>query len=177
MKTEPVKRNASAWLTSPIKIAAAYMLIGGLWISFVHRGLAFLFSDQTAHAILDLFEGWFFLSVTALILYWLVDRDMAAIRRSQEELKESQRTLATLLSNLPGLAYRCRNDRDWTMEFVSEGCSVLTGYHAHDLINNSRISYAQLIHPDDQEMVEKIKRKTVSSDIKLGKELKIKVVN
>ena len=153
MKTEPAKRKASAWLTSPIKIAAAFMLIGGLWISFVHRGLAFLFSDQTAHAILDLFEGWFFLSVTALILYWLVDRDMAAIRRSQEELKESQRTLETLLSNLPGLAYRCRNDRDWTMEFVSEGCSVLTGYHAHDLINNSRISYAQLIHPDDQKMV------------------------
>ncbi|MCX5904640.1 MAG: PAS domain-containing protein, partial [Proteobacteria bacterium] len=153
MKTEPAKKKASAWLTSPIKIAAAYMLIGGLWISFVHRGLAFLFNDQTAHAILDLFEGWFFLSVTALILYWLVDRDMAAIRRSQEELKESQRTLATLLSNLPGLAYRCRNDRDWTMEFVSEGCSVLTGYHAHDLINNSRISYAQLIHPDDQKMV------------------------
>jgi PAS domain S-box-containing protein len=153
MKTEPAKRKASAWLTSPIKIAAAYMMIGGLWISFVHRGLAFLFSDQTAHAILDLFEGWFFLSVTALILYWLVDRDMAAIRRSQEELKESQRTLETLLSNLPGLAYRCRNDRDWTMEFVSEGCFVLTGYHAHDLINNSRISYAQLIHPDDQAMV------------------------
>ena len=136
-----------------MKIAIAYTIFGGLWISFAHRGLSFLFSDQTAHAILDLFEGWFFISVTALMLYWLVDRDMAAIQRSQEELRESQRTLATLLSNLPGLAYRCSNDRDWTMEFVSEGCYALTGYHPEDLVNNSRISYAQLIHPDDQDMV------------------------
>jgi len=153
MKTDPVKRKASAWLTIPIKIAAAYMLIGGLWISVVHRGLSFVFSDRTAHAILDLSEGWFFISVTALLLYWLVDRDIAVIQRSQEELRESQRTFATLLSNLPGLAYRCRNDRDWTMEFVSEGCYMLTGYHPEDLVNSSKVSYAQLIHPDDQDMV------------------------
>jgi PAS domain S-box-containing protein len=153
MKTRPEKNTEPHVISSPVKVTAAYLVMGGLWISFVHRGLAFLFSDQTAHAILDLFEGWFFLSVTALILYWLVDRDMAAIRRSQEELKESQRAFATLLSNLPGLAYRCRNDRDWTMEFVSEGCYMLTGYHSEDLVNSSKVSYAQLIHPDDQAMV------------------------
>ena len=26
------------------------------------------------------------------------------------------------MSNLPGMAYRCKNDRDWTMEFINEGC-------------------------------------------------------
>lgn len=37
-------------------------------------------------------------------------------------LRESQRAMTTLLGNLPGMAYRCRNDRDWTMEFISQGC-------------------------------------------------------
>lgn len=153
MKTEPRKNKANRLITSPVKIALVYIIFGGLWIGFVHRALSLIFSDQAAHAILDLFEGWFFISVTALILYWLVERDMAAVQRSQEELKESQRAFATLLSNLPGLAYRCRNDRDWTMEFVSEGCYLLTGYHPDELINSRKISYARLIHPDDQDLV------------------------
>src|SRR6185369_16882165 len=54
-------------------------------------------------------------------------------------------------SNLPGMAYRCRNDKDWTMEFVSEGCIELTGYKQAGLVQNRTISYAQLIHPDDRE--------------------------
>jgi len=69
------------------------------------------------------------------------------------EQRESERSLGVLLSNLPGLAYRCRNDRDWTMEFVSPGCLALTGYQPADLVGNSRISFGQLIHPDDQQGV------------------------
>ncbi|MHC4091380.1 MAG: ATP-binding protein, partial [Planctomycetota bacterium] len=61
--------------------------------------------------------------------------------------------LATLMSNLPGMAYRCLNDRDWTMEFVSEGCFELTGHHPADVVDNNKVSYAQLIHPDDQKAV------------------------
>lgn len=68
-------------------------------------------------------------------------------------LRESERTLSTLLSNLPGMVYRCRNDPSWTMLFVSEGCVKLTGYLPSELIDNFRISYADLIHPDDRQRV------------------------
>lgn len=68
-------------------------------------------------------------------------------------LQESQRTLATLMSNLPGMAYRCRNDEDWTMNFLSEGALELTGYSSSDLVNNKQRSYANVIHPDDREAV------------------------
>ncbi|HNX82208.1 MAG TPA: diguanylate cyclase [Candidatus Omnitrophota bacterium] len=65
-------------------------------------------------------------------------------------LRESRRMLSTLMSNLPGMAYRCKNDPDWTMEFVSEGCFELTGYNPADLIGNTKVAYAKLIHPDDR---------------------------
>lgn len=65
-------------------------------------------------------------------------------------LRESQRKLLTLLGNLPGMAYRCLNDQNWTMEFISEGCFPLTGYQATDLIGNRTLSYNQLILAEDQ---------------------------
>ena len=76
------------------------------------------------------------------------------LKQTAESLRESERALATLLANLPGMAYRCRNDEHWTMQFISEGCTELTGYHPFELLGNRRISYAALIHADDVAMVQ-----------------------
>jgi PAS domain S-box-containing protein len=70
-----------------------------------------------------------------------------------ERFQETERQLSTLMSNLPGMAYRCKNDEDWTMKFVSEGCYELTGYTSHDFIENLKLSYASIIHPEDLEKV------------------------
>jgi PAS domain S-box-containing protein len=82
----------------------------------------------------------------------LIGWHLAAARDSQV-LRESQRSLSTLMSNLPGMAYRCLNDRQWTMEFISDGAMQLTGHAAADLTKNARISYSDLIHPDDRDAV------------------------
>ncbi len=76
-------------------------------------------------------------------------------QRSSDDrsIREDERRLATLLSNLPGMAYRCGNDANWTMEFVSDGCEVLTGFKPADLLGNSSCSYNSLIHPDDRDRV------------------------
>ncbi len=80
-------------------------------------------------------------------------RDITEHKRTEEAIRENERRLSTLMSNLPGMAYRCLNDKDWTMEFVSEGCLALTGYKPADLVKNQRISFADLIHPQDREHV------------------------
>lgn len=71
--------------------------------------------------------------------------------RTQESLRESERMLSTLIGNLPGMAYRCLNDENWTMEFISDGCHELTGYAPEGLIGNRTLSYNELIHPDDRQ--------------------------
>lgn len=80
-------------------------------------------------------------------------RDITQRKRAEEELRENQRMLATLMANLPGLVYRCRNDAEWTMEFVSDGCLALTGFRPGDLLFNQTTSFAAIIHPDDRELV------------------------
>jgi PAS domain S-box-containing protein len=80
-------------------------------------------------------------------------KDITKRLQAEREVRESQRVLSTLMSNLPGMAYRCRNDKDWTMEFVSEGCVPLTGYQPAELVGNRICSYGDLVHPDDSAMV------------------------
>jgi hypothetical protein len=63
------------------------------------------------------------------------------------------RMLRTLIGNLDGMVFRCRNDRHWTMEFVSDGCSQLTGYLPDDLVGNSRLSYSDVILEADRPRV------------------------
>lgn len=74
-------------------------------------------------------------------------------KRAEENLQVRERTLSTLMSNLPGMAYRCKNEPQWTMEFVSEGCLSLTGYQPDDLMENGTISYGDLILPEYREYV------------------------
>ena len=82
-----------------------------------------------------------------------VSRQIADQKKSEEEAQESERLISTLMKNLPGMVYRCRNDRSWTMTFVSEGCVSLTGYSPQDLVGNRVLSFNDIIHPDDWETV------------------------
>jgi PAS domain S-box-containing protein len=60
--------------------------------------------------------------------------------------------LESLIAHLPGAVYRCRNDRDWTMEFISDGCRGLTGYEPGDIVGNALVSYGRdIVHPEDQQ--------------------------
>jgi PAS domain S-box-containing protein len=74
-------------------------------------------------------------------------------KRRMEDLIESRRQFATLLDNLPGMVYRCLNDPDWTMEFISDGCLELTGYNPVDLVGNKLLSYNDMIVKEDRERV------------------------
>ncbi len=82
-----------------------------------------------------------------------LDREVEGRLRVLESLQESKRRLNTLLSNLPGMAYRCDNSPDWTMRFVSEGCKELTGLDPADLVDDAVTTYADLVHPVDRPRV------------------------
>src|SRR5690606_3806770 len=74
-------------------------------------------------------------------------------KRADEALRESERRLSTLMSNLPGMAYRCPNEPGWPMEFVSRGSLELTGYPDSALAGEGALPYDRLIHAEDREMV------------------------
>jgi diguanylate cyclase (GGDEF)-like protein/PAS domain S-box-containing protein len=70
-----------------------------------------------------------------------------------EELREREKDLSTLIRNLPGMAYRCDNDVDWAMSFVSEGCLALTGYPPQEFLANRVRTWNSVIVLEDLERV------------------------
>lgn len=83
-----------------------------------------------------------------------IGRDITEKNKIQEQLKESERSKSVLLANLPGMAYRSLKDEDeWKMFYVSDGCYALTGFYPESLILNKDLTYSEIIHDDDRALV------------------------
>ena len=85
--------------------------------------------------------------------YTVILRDITERKRAEDLLQESQRQLTTLIGNLPGYVYRCRNDRGWIFEYLSDGVSDLTGYTMEEYLVQRTIAYGTTTHPGDRERV------------------------
>ncbi|MEJ2747193.1 MAG: PAS domain S-box protein [Anaerolineae bacterium] len=79
--------------------------------------------------------------------------DVTERKLAEAQLHEAHRTLAILMSNLPGMAYRRHPEGMHALTFASDGCFDLTGYTREALLNDNTVHFADLIHPDDQELV------------------------
>jgi PAS domain S-box-containing protein len=66
---------------------------------------------------------------------------------SDASLEERERVLRALMGRLPAMVYRCADDAQWTMEFVSAGAAELTGYKPEELVGNARLAYTDLVVP------------------------------
>lgn len=77
--------------------------------------------------------------------------DITDVRSVEIALRQHERQMATLMDNLPGMAYRCLYDENWSMKFVSSGCKELTGYEVEELVGNQGIAYASLMDSADYE--------------------------
>ncbi|MEO9334325.1 PAS domain S-box protein [Ectopseudomonas guguanensis] len=74
--------------------------------------------------------------------------DISERQAMEKALRESEQQYRSLISNIPGVSFRCMLDRDWSIIFISDAVQPLTGWSAEDFISR-RCSIADLYHPDD----------------------------
>ena len=72
-------------------------------------------------------------------------QDINESKKVEEALAESERSKSVLLSNLLGMAYRCKYDDSLSIQFVSDGCLELTGYPSQYFLDNGGQCYVNLI--------------------------------
>ncbi len=100
-------------------------------------------------------------------------QDITERKAMEKALRDSERTRALLLDNLPGMTYRCKFDRDWTMLYVSNGCHELLGYTPENLLFNRDIAFNDLIVPEYREELFERWREAVNSHRKLQIEYEV----
>jgi len=85
------------------------------------------------------------------------DRLEELVAERNRHLREAETRFRSIVDNIPGgFVYRCVLDEHWTMQFISGSVKNVTGYPASDFVENITRTYASIIHPDDQAMVEKV---------------------
>lgn len=70
--------------TSALRIALAYAALSGLWILLSDRAVEAIFRDPAAWTTASIVKGWFFVAVTAVLLWLLVRRALSRERAAQE---------------------------------------------------------------------------------------------
>ena len=136
------------------------------------EGQDYLFSvivDQTAYitaqnrntVLLILLFGFLLASmITTSYLLYKASQRKKELEGAVKDSQEQERMKATLIANLPGAVYRCKNDDDFTMIYVSKQMEELTGYKDKEFYRH-QISYSQLIHPSDREWIQEKFKKVV----------------
>ncbi|MBM9500464.1 PAS domain S-box protein [Leptospira sp. 201903071] len=81
--------------------------------------------------------------------------DITSLKMVEEKLKESERQISTVISNISGIVYRCKNDPPrWSMEYISEGCQQLTGYSPNEFLENKTLDFGDIILEEDRNFVQ-----------------------
>lgn len=150
LKESHSPRRRALWTT------LVYLVAGFIWITFSDRIVELWFPDARMLSLVQTWKGVLFVVVTGLVLFTVIlrqlnkDRVLLSLQSDQRRaLRRRERQLTVLMDNLPGMAYRCLPDENWTMLFVSAGCADLTGYQPEELIRNRTTSYAALMDEED----------------------------
>ncbi|MBT1062484.1 PAS domain S-box protein [Bowmanella sp. Y26] len=78
--------------------------------------------------------------------------DISQRLRMEKALKDNEAKYRSLISNIPGAAYRCQADIGFAMIFISEAVEQLTGFAAEDFIlPNPKRNFSDLFHPEDRD--------------------------
>ncbi|MEY7851260.1 PAS domain S-box protein [Natrarchaeobius sp. A-rgal3] len=77
----------------------------------------------------------------------------AVDRPPRRTLERRNRRLETLIDNLPGIVYRCRNESGWPMESVEGECEQITGYPAEAFERGDVSMGHDVVRQDDRNRV------------------------
>ncbi|WP_441002327.1 MHYT domain-containing protein [Pseudocolwellia agarivorans] len=75
----------------------------------------------------------------------------------EQQRQEDEEKIRSLITNIPGIAYRCLVSDNWPMTFISDAVEDITGFPAEDFLSpNPKRYFAEFVHPDDMPEIARV---------------------
>ena len=84
-----------------LRIALLFAFFGGLWVAFSDYMIALIVQDVPSFRSISIYKGWFFVAVSAVLIYQLLRRELQTREIMKVELSKSEDTYRYLFENHP----------------------------------------------------------------------------
>ncbi len=135
-----------------IRITLLYSLIGGLWILFSDRLIQVLSSDPVTLTHWQTYKGWAFVGMSALLIYYLLRRDLRLYQSAELELHRTEDKYRSLVEQAPVVIYE--SEPNGQTVYVSPQIEKFTGFSAGEWQASPDLWLKQLYPPDRQSVIE-----------------------
>lgn len=86
-----------------------------------------------------------------IIIILIIYNRKLTLEKNKE--KEKEEKYKQIIEKLPGFAYICEYNENWTMKYLSAGFKTLTGYDPSNFIDDKLMSFTNIISSTDRESV------------------------
>ena len=142
----------------PFRLAFIYLLIGGLWILLTDRLTAMLFTDPHSLLLANTYKGWFYVAVTAFLLYLELRRESGVRKRDEAALRASEDKFKYVFEY--SVSGKTLTQPSGAMEVNQAFCDML-GYSRDELTNRK---WQEITYPEDVELTQKMMDSLLSGE-------------
>ena len=72
-----------------LRITVIYMIVGSLWVLLSDKLLNLLVQDKEMITFISLVKGWFYVSITGVLIYFLINKSLKQLNFAQAELNQT----------------------------------------------------------------------------------------
>ncbi len=160
--TKMIRRIAKyiRYKTNPaVRVAVIYVFFSFLWILFSDMLVELLFKDVSTLTKAQTVKGWFFVSVSGIIIYVLVSRSISDLSKTRKSLDIALNFHKTLFDEFPQPIYQM--SPEGKVVYQNSKCKMHPGLNKTHLLDNM---WLKNVHQDDRHTVLELYRNAITSE-------------